>query len=112
MAEISRDIFDKYQKTLLNNKYVDLKDTSNIIYEEEEVEVKPLTKEEYEEMGSSFYSSIYTDDKRDSSTGSIETEMLKTSHTFTSFNNTLKSILNDFEETSGDVIGYKYDSSP
>ena len=40
---IDKSIFDKYQKTLLNENYVDFTDTENIVYMDEEEVVKPMT---------------------------------------------------------------------
>lgn len=52
---IDKTIFDKYQKSLLNAKYVDLTD-ENIVYLDETTEVKPLTVAEYYDLGSTVAS--------------------------------------------------------
>jgi len=97
---INKNIFDAYQKSLLNNNYVDLSDTTNIVYMDDVVAVKPMTTDEYREINGATISSLIDDDQYETSKGVIETTFSKASHTFTSFTSSAREILETYSTSS------------
>jgi hypothetical protein len=93
---LDKSIFDKYQKSLLNSKYVDLDDRSNIVYMDDVEVIKPMTSEEYSEMEGSIIRTITTENEYETSEGLIERTFASSSHTFTSFNNSVKSLMTTY----------------
>lgn len=91
---IDKSIFDSYQKSLLNKKYVDLNNLSNIVYLDEKEPVAPMTADEYAEMEGSIGSSLSKTQEFETSEGLIEKVFSSSSQTFTSFNAGLKSLAN------------------
>ncbi len=93
---LDRSIFDKHQKSLLNSKYVDLTDTSKVQYMDDVEVIKPMTSKEYMEMEGSIVKTITDDKEFETSEGLVEKIFAASSHTFTSFNNSVKSLMTDY----------------
>lgn len=91
---IDKSIFDSYQKSLLNKKYVDLSNPSSIVYLDEKEPVAPMTADEYAEMEGSIGSSLSKIQEHETSEGLVEKIFSSSSQTFTSFNMSLKSLMN------------------
>jgi hypothetical protein len=87
---IDRSIFDKYQKTLINPNYVDLNDTSNIIYVEDQEVVKLMTPEEYLGMESLMRDREINEDAVQTASGLIETTFANSAQTATSFTRSVR----------------------
>jgi hypothetical protein len=107
---IDKSIFDSYQKSLLNKKYIDLDDTSNIVFLDETEPVKPMTAEEYAEMEGSIGSSLVSDQYQTSS-GLIERTFASASQTFTSFNVGVKSMTETYSSDTGNGFDFINPSS-
>jgi len=85
MMAIDRSIFDKYQKTTLNAKYIDLEDSNSIKYVDDELAViKPMTADEYLELDLPMQSKEINNGLP-SSLGTIENILNNSALTATSF---------------------------
>jgi hypothetical protein len=108
---IDKSIFDSYQKSLLNKKYVDLSNKESIVYLDETEVVKPMTADEYAEMEGSIGSSLANTQEYETSEGLVERTFASVSQTFTSFNNSIKSMMDTYASGSNTEFDFINPSS-
>lgn len=108
---IAKSVFDKYQKELLDKKYVDLEDTSNVVYQDDVLPIQPMTADEYAEIEGSIITTLTADNTYPSSDGVIEKTFAGTAQTFTSFNNTLKSLMETYSSPTSQEFDFSNGTS-
>lgn len=95
---IDKSIFDDFQKSLLDKKYINLDKPETIVYQDETEPIQPMTDEEYAEMEGALGSSLAIEQEFESSAGLTEQVFSQSAQTFTSFHNSINSLRETYLE--------------
>lgn len=108
---IDKSIFDKHQKSLLKRDYIDLNDLSNVVYVDESIDIKPLTREDYDEMNISTAKTLWGQEKYETSKGIIETSFAAESQSLTSFTNTTVALMDSYNNKKNTNFSFSSSSN-